>query len=117
MTRTVRWLALLLSRGSGDRGRRAESPLAIPLVGWRDIVIRVWRNAKADNLNVLAAGIAFYAFLALLPLIASTAMIYGLVRAPAEVVRDVGKLVSIIPEAAPPSIGRAQVRTPVTNAH
>src|SRR3546814_1985241 len=106
MTRTVRWLALLLSRGSGDRGRRAESPLAIPLVGWRDIVIRVWRNAKADNLNVLAAGIAFYAFLALLPLIASTAMIYGLVREPAEVVRDVGKLVSIIPRAAQPLVAR-----------
>src|SRR3546814_20407951 len=100
MTRTVRWLALLLSRGSGDRGRRAESPLAIPLVGWRDIVIRVWRNAKADHLNVLAAGLAFYAFLALLPLIASSAIIYGLVREPREVGRDVGKRVWIVPAAS-----------------
>ena len=90
----------MLSRGSGDRGRHADSPLAIPPIGWRDIAIRLWRGAKADNLNVLAAGIAFYAFLALLPLIASTAMIYGLVSAPAEVVRDVGTLVSLIPAAA-----------------
>lgn len=106
MTRAVRWLALMLSRGSGDRGRHAETPLAIPPIGWRDILIRVWRSAKADNLNVLAAGIAFYAFLALLPLIASTAMIYGLVSTPAEVVRHVGRLVSIIPEAAQPLVAR-----------
>lgn len=106
MTRTVRWLALMLSRGFGDRGRHADTPLAIPPIGWRDILIRVWRSAKADNLNVLAAGIAFYAFLALLPLVASTAMIYGLVSTPAEVVRDVGRLVSIIPDAAQELVAR-----------
>ena len=100
MTRTARWLALLLSRGFGDRGRHADSPLAIPPIGWRDILIRVWRNAKADNLNVLAAGIAFYAFLALLPLIALTTMIYGSVGEPAEVVENVGKLATIFPDAA-----------------
>ena len=105
----MRWLALMVSRGFGDRGRHADSPLAIPLIGWRDILIRVWRSAKADNLNVLAAGIAFYAFLALLPLIASTAMIYGLAREPVEVVRDVGKLVSIIPEAAQELVARRVV--------
>lgn len=99
----------MLSRGSGDRGRRADSPLAIPPIGWRDIFIRVWRSAKADNLNVLAAGIAFYAFLALLPLIASTAMIYGLVSTPAEVMRDVGKLVAIIPDAAQGLVARRVV--------
>ncbi|PWG01819.1 YihY/virulence factor BrkB family protein [Sphingosinicella humi] len=109
MIKAVRWLTLVLSRGSGDRGRHAASPLAIPLVGWRDIVIRVWRNAKADNLNVLAAGIAFYSFLALLPLIAATAMIYGLVSTPAEVVRDVSKLVSIIPDPAQPLVAQRVV--------
>jgi len=98
--RIARRLALIVRRGVGDRGRDAESPSAIPLVGWRDIAIRVWRSAKADNLNVLAAGIAFYAFLALLPLVASTAMIYGLLREPAEVVEDVGGLVWIFPSAA-----------------
>lgn len=100
MTRTARWLALILSRGFGDRGRHADSPLAIPPIGWRDILIRVWRNAKADNLNVLAAGVAFYVFLALLPLIALTTMIYGSVGAPAEVVENVGKLTAIFPPAA-----------------
>lgn len=100
MARIARWLALIVRRGAGDRGRRADSPAAIPLVGWRDIAIRAWRGAKADNLNVLAAGIAFYAFLALLPLVASTAMIYGLLREPANVVEDVRTLVAIFPAAA-----------------
>lgn len=100
MTRGTRWLALLLGRGTGDRGRRADSPLAIPLLGWRDILIRVWHSAKADHLNVLAAGIAFYAFLALLPLIVSTAMIYGLLREPGDLIGDVTTLVTIFPAAA-----------------
>lgn len=117
MIKAVRWLTLVLSRGAGDRGRHAASPVAIPLVGWRDIVIRVWRNAKADNLNVLAAGIAFYAFLALLPLIAATAMIYGLVSTPAEVVRNAGKLVSILPDPAQPLVAqRSSKRSPTIAA-
>ena len=99
MTRKMRWLVLVLSRGFGDRGRRADSPAAIPLVGWRDILIRVWRNARADNLNVLAACIAFYTFLALLPLIAATTLIYGSVGAPADVVRHVATLAGIFPPA------------------
>lgn len=100
MSRTFRWLALIVGRGSGDRGRRADSPLNIPLIGWRDILIRVWRNARADNLNVLAAGIAFYAFLALLPLIVSTTMIYGLVSTPEQIVDHVRRLVAVVPAAA-----------------
>lgn len=100
MPKVLRWLALVASRGAGDRGRRATSPAQIPLVGWRDIAIRVWRNGRADNLNILAAGVAFYAFLALLPLIASTAMIYGLVTEPAEVIEDVRKLIVLAPTVA-----------------
>ena len=100
MIRQIRFMAMFLMRGFGDRGRRANAPIDIPLLGWRDIVIRAWRSGKADNLNVLAAGIAFYLFLALLPLIASTAMIYGLVTAPAAVLADVNRLILILPEAA-----------------
>jgi membrane protein len=106
MIRRLRFLGLFFVRGFGDRGRRADSPADIPLLGWRDILIRVWRNGKADNLNVLAAGIAFYLFLALLPLIASTAMIYGLATEPAQVVADMRKLIVILPEAAQGPIAR-----------
>lgn len=82
---------------SGDRGRDATTPLAIPLLGWRDIFIRTWRNARADNINVLAAGIAFYAFLAMLPLIAAIGMVYGFFAGPAEVIEHFRLLVGIIP--------------------
>lgn len=106
MIRRLRFLGIFLARGFGDRGRRAAHPADIPLLGWRDIMIRVWRNGKADNLNVLAAGIAFYLFLALLPLIASSAMIYGLVTAPARVMADVRTLIVILPEAAQDPVAR-----------
>lgn len=90
---------LLLSR-LGRRGRWAEAPSHIPLLGWRDIAVRTWRRRRTDNVSVLAAGIAFFAFLALLPLIASIAMIYGLLTPAAKVVEDVATLVLVLPEAA-----------------
>lgn len=82
---------------TGERGRDATTPLAIPLLGWRDIAIRTWRNARADNVNVLAAGIAFYAFLAMLPLIAAVGMVYGFLAGPAEVIAHFRLLVGIVP--------------------
>lgn len=86
---------------SGDRGRDATTPLAIPLLGWRDIFIRTWRNTRADNINVLAAGIAFYAFLAMLPLIAAIGMVYGFFAGPTEVIEQFRQLIGIIPGEAP----------------
>ncbi len=51
-------------------------------------------------MNVLAAGVAFYAFLTLLPLIATIALVYGLFKAQTEVVEDVRSLIGIIPDEA-----------------
>ena len=48
-------------------GGDAEHPGQIPARGWRQIAKRGWKEAKADNVPLLGAGVAFYAFLALFP--------------------------------------------------
>jgi membrane protein len=96
----IRALGRFLLKRTGNRGRQAETPADIPMLGWRDIVIRTWRSRRDDKLSVLAAGIAFFAFLALLPLVASAAMIYGLVTAPEQVLEDLRTAMVILPDAA-----------------
>jgi len=60
------------------RGRRAESPMAIPLKGWKDILLRVYRRAMADRLGLIAAGVTFYGVMGLFPAIVALVSIYGL---------------------------------------
>ena len=49
------------------RGRSADSPLAIPWLGWRDILWRTWAGITDDHLLTLAGGVAFFALLAMVP--------------------------------------------------
>src|SRR3954467_760010 len=45
---------------------------------WRAVLVRTWKEASDDNVGFLAAGIAFYAFLAFVPLLASVVLLYAL---------------------------------------
>lgn len=74
--------------------------IAVPLDMWRRTVVRAWRNGRKDNLNVLAGGIAFYVFLALLPFAAAIATIYGLIARDGKVVTDIGTVLSLLPDDA-----------------
>jgi membrane protein len=60
-------------------GLQADRPSEIPKPGWFQIVKRAWKEAKKDAVPLLAAGVAFYAFLALIPTLIALVMIYGLV--------------------------------------
>ena len=59
------------------KGRQAERPAEIGKSGWKDIVRRVRSDAKRDHLDVVAAGVAFYAFLSLFPALAAGVLLYG----------------------------------------
>ena len=86
--------------GSDDRGRNATSPTQIPLSGWRDVLIRTWKEATQDNLSLIAAGVTFYAFLTIVPLLGSLVLVYGLVADPATVVANMQGLTSVMPADA-----------------
>jgi|SRR4051794_273005 len=61
-----------------ESGRTADSPLQIPPRGWKQVALRTWRQSSEDNVGLVAAGVAFYAFLALVPLLGATVLTYGL---------------------------------------
>ncbi|PTQ13303.1 ribonuclease BN [Sphingomonas oleivorans] len=88
-----------------DRGRDADSPTDMPALGWRDIVIRSWREAGQDNLSLVAAGVAFYGFLALVPLIGAVVLSYGLLADPATIVRTLESLTRMLPADAARLVG------------
>lgn len=80
--------------------RAAASPAGNTLHGWLDILKRTYAKASADNLGLIAAGVAFYTFLGLVPLLAALVLTYGLVVNPAEAAKHIGDLTAMVPEAA-----------------
>ena len=78
-----------------ERGREAEAPHEIPAKGWRDIGLRVKREAARDNLSVIAGGVAYYAFLAIFPALAAVILIYGLFADPTAIEQNVASLSAI----------------------
>ncbi len=87
--------------GSGDgRGRSADSPSDIPKKGWKDILLRVWDEQSKDNVSMLAAGVAYYALLAIFPAVAALVSIYGLVADPSMIETQLNQLGSLLPPDA-----------------
>ena len=86
--------------GVADRGVGADSPTEIPARGWKDILKRTVRQLKVDNVSLIAAGAAFYVFLALAPALIAVISVYGLVADPAEVARQLDPVLSALPADA-----------------
>ncbi len=88
-------------RNNGDAaGREAERPSQIPPRGWFAILRRVMAEVKEDNVSLLAAGVAFYAMLAIFPAIIALVTVYGMVADPAEVESQVGEFAKGLPSGA-----------------
>ena len=91
----------MAERGNGDAaGREAERPGEIPPRGWFAILRRVKAEVKQDNVPLLAAGVAFYAMLAIFPAIIAVVTVYGMVADPAQVQSQVGQLAESLPSGA-----------------
>lgn len=82
------------------KGREAESPKEIPGTGWKEVLLRVKDQLATDNISIVAAGVAYYFFLALFPLLASIISIYGLVMEPYEVEQQMEQLTAFLPQDA-----------------
>jgi membrane protein len=82
------------------RGRRAGSPSDIPLPGWKDIILRVYQNIGRHRVIALAAGVAFYALLAIFPAIAALVAVYGFFADPATISSNLDSLAGLLPGGA-----------------
>jgi membrane protein len=87
----------------------------VTVVVWLRTAARAWRNGREDNLNVLAAGIAFYAFLALLPFVVAIATIYGMFAGVDRVAADTGAVLSVLPNDAAGLLARRVTRALANN--
>jgi membrane protein len=81
-------------------GADADKPGEIPASGWKQVVKRAWAEAKADQVPLLAAGVAFFAFLSLFPAMIASVMAYGLIADPAQIRDQANKLAGSLPEGA-----------------
>ncbi|GAA3903855.1 YihY/virulence factor BrkB family protein [Halomonas cibimaris] len=88
------------------RGRSAWHPEQIPQRGWRDVAWRVYREAGQHRITLLAAGVAFYALLALFPAIAAVVSIGGLLFDPYEAGQQLRELSRFMPPDAAGLIAR-----------
>lgn len=84
----------------GTPGADAERPSEIPRRGWLQVVKRAFAEGKKDNVSMLAAGLAYFAFLALFPALIAAVLIYGLVADPADVQEQIDSLSGALPPEA-----------------
>ncbi len=87
-------------QGETGRGRSAETPSEIPALGWKDILLRVYRGISENRILLVAAGVTFYALLAIFPGIAALISIYGLFADPASVANHLDTISSVAPGGA-----------------
>ncbi len=78
-------------------GREAAKPTEIPAKGWWQVLMRVKDEIKNDNLSVIAAGVAFYAFLSIPAILTATVALWGLVSDPAGIQAQIGQLAGVLP--------------------
>jgi membrane protein len=70
----------------------------MPARGWKEVALRSWQESSKDNISVVAAGVAFYGFLALVPLLGAMVLLYGLAADPQTVIKHAQSLTDIMPK-------------------
>lgn len=71
-----------------------------PRTGWFQLARGAWSEAQEDQIPLIAAGVAFYSFLALFPALVAGLLLYGLVRSPAEIQAQAADWTKTLPNDA-----------------
>lgn len=79
------------------KGHLATSPWQMRWPAWKDIAKRTYTRTWDDNVGLVAAGVAFYGFFALLSAFGIIVLIYGFVAEPQTVVDHMRSLMTILP--------------------
>src|SRR5215207_8844645 len=82
----------------------------------RGNIITAWKRASARRAPLLAAGVAFYAFLSLFPAAIAAILTYGLVASPETVARQSEDIADALPsDAASVVTGQIDALTSTSN--
>lgn len=79
---------------------RFSKPTKIPFSGWKKIFFIIKNKIDENDLGIVSAGVAFYAFLAIFPAVMALVSIYGLAVSPAQIENQLTQLGSMIPDEA-----------------
>jgi membrane protein len=93
-----------------NRGRHADAPTEVPPKGWLDILTRTKNQVAEDNLSIVAAGVAFYGFVAVVPALAALIALYGLISDPVRVAEHITALAQVIPQEVMPLLEEQMTR-------
>lgn len=80
--------------------RQVEKPTNISSSGWKKIGIGVKDEIGENNVSIVSAGVAFYAFLAVFPAIGALVSIYGLAMDPQSLQDQLQKISQVMPQQA-----------------
>jgi membrane protein len=92
------------------RGRQAEQPSDIPPKGWKDILLRTFKEFSDDQIPLISAGCTFYTLLALFPGIGAFVALYGLFADVGDAQKHVQAMSAVLPGGAISLIGDQMVR-------
>jgi len=81
-----------------NKSKTITSPREIGISGWKNVLIRVKERIVEDNIPIVSAGVAFYAFLAIFPGIIVLFSIYGLAIDPETAGEQVTRMAEVMPE-------------------
>lgn len=90
----------MTAQSASERGAHADTPASLTIAAWREIAGRIWVNSGRHNINLMAAGVAFYAFLSFVPLLGALIMTYGLIADPALVANHLKVIIDLVPADA-----------------
>ena len=79
---------------------RVEKPSEISPSGWKTVFLSVKDQIGENNVSIISAGVAFYAFLAIFPAIGALVSIYGLAMDPQQIQSQLTQLSSVMPQQA-----------------
>lgn len=85
---------------SARDGSQADEPTSIPASGWKQILVRTKDEIKADRVGLMAAGVGFYAMLAIFPALIAAVSLWGLVSDPQQIQQTITDVASALPRGA-----------------
>lgn len=80
--------------------RSTDAPSETPSADWKATGKQVVERVKEDNVPLMAGGVAFFAFLSLIPTLVALVSIYGLVADPDAIEERVNDLAATLPDEA-----------------